>query len=95
MSEQDHERLYNLYCVYVERVNAEVCGQRFRVAALQPATYPDFLVIWNSISERQRQLWCQRFETGYKVVAEAQHRRFVAAFTANAMPATSVRSRAA
>ncbi|HUG70075.1 MAG TPA: hypothetical protein VMM76_20160 [Pirellulaceae bacterium] len=91
MSEQDHERLYDLYCVYLERVNAGVSGQRFRVAALQPATYPDFLAIWNSISERQRQLWRLRFETGYEVVAEAQHRRLVAAFTANAMLAMSVR----
>ena len=92
MSEQHHERLYDLYCIYVERVNAGVSGQRFRVAALQPAIYLDFLTIWNSISERQRQLWRQRLETGYKVVAEAQHRRLVAAFTANAMPATLVRS---
>ena len=92
MSEQDHERLYDLYCVYLERVNAGVSGQRFRVAALQPMTYPDFLANWTSISERQRQLWRQRFETGYEAVADAQHRKLVAAFTANAMPAASVRS---
>ena len=92
MGEQDRERLYDLYCGYIERVNQGVNGQRFRVAALKSATHPDFLAIWNSISEQQRQWWRQRFESGYEVVAEAQHRKLVAAFTANAMPATSVRS---
>lgn len=92
MSGQDQEILYNSYCVYVDHVNAAVAGQRFRVPALKSVTYPSFLEIWNATSEQHRQWWRQRFDTGYEVVAEAQHRKFVAAFTAEAISAQSIRS---
>jgi hypothetical protein len=83
MNDPDTAQLYELYCRFTDQLNQAVDSSGARLSDVRTASYPEFMVVWNSLSELRRESWRIQFETGYEEVAKMEHLRLLRAFTSN------------